>query len=243
MKILLCDDHVLLVETLQTLLVSAGHDVLVTHHPDSALELLAAEHPDVCVMDIGFPDGDGLDALSRVADRSPDTRVLMLSASRSPDLVRSAIDLGARGYLCKDVGAAAIVRALDRIVEGDIVLDPGVAQVLARRPRARPDDIEWLMGFLTGREREVLRRIILGQGTQEMADEMHVSRSTARTHVQNVLRKLGVHSRLEAVAAVSRRRADGQPLAGGVPGQRNGHNGHVGGYIGNAAAPGLRHPM
>ena len=244
MKILLCDDHVLLAETLQTLLVSAGHEVLVTHHPDSALELLAAERPDVCVLDIGFPDGDGLDALSRVADRSPDTRVLMLSGSRSPDLVRSAIDLGARGYLCKDVGAAAIVRALDRIVEGDIVLDPGVALVLARRPRARPDDIEWLMGFLTGREREVLRRIILGQGTQEMADEMHVSRSTARTHVQNVLRKLGVHSRLEAVAAVSRRRADGHPVDGSVPGQRNGqHHGSVSGHIGNGGSPQLRHPM
>lgn len=244
MKILLCDDHVLLAETLQTLLVSAGHEVLVTHHPDSALDLLAVERPDVCVLDIGFPDGDGLDALSRVADRSPDTRVLMLSASRNPDLVRSAIDLGARGYLCKDVGAAAIVRAVERLVDGDIVLDPEVAQVLARRPRARPDDIEWLMGFLTGREREVLRRIILGQGTQEMADEMHVSRSTARTHVQNVLRKLGVHSRLEAVAAVSRRRADGQSFDGTLPGQRTPqHNGHAHGHVGNAAAPRLRHPM
>lgn len=244
MKILLCDDHVLLAETLQTLLVSAGHEVLVTHRPDSALDLLAAEHPDVCVMDIGFPDGDGLDALSRVADRSPATRVLMLSASRNPDLVRSAIDLGARGYLCKDVGAAAIVRAVDRLVDGDIVLDPEVAQVLARRPRARPDDIEWLMGFLTGREREVLRRIILGQGTQEMADEMHVSRSTARTHVQNVLRKLGVHSRLEAVAAVSRRRADGQSLDGSLPAQRTPqHNGHAHGHTGSAAAARLRHPL
>ena len=248
MKILLCDDHVLLAETLQTLLESAGHEVMVTHHPDSALDLLAEEHPDVCVLDIGFPDGDGLDALSRVADRSPGTRVLMLSASRTPDLVRSAIDLGARGYLCKDVGAAAIVRAVERLVDGDIVLDPEVAQVLARRPRARPDDIEWLMGFLTGREREVLRRIILGQGTQEMADEMHVSRSTARTHVQNVLRKLGVHSRLEAVAAVSRRRVDGQSLDAALPGQRtpqhNGqHNGQAHGLNGSAAAARLRHPM
>ena len=244
MKILLCDDHVLLAETLQTLLMSAGHEVLVAHDPDSALELLAAERPDVCVLDIGFPDGDGLDALSRVPDRSPETRVLMLSASRSPELVRSAIDLGARGYLCKDVGAAAIVRAVERLVDGDIVLDPQVAQVLARRPRARPEDIEFLMGFLTGREREVLRRIILGQGTQEMADEMHVSRSTARTHVQNVLRKLGVHSRLEAVAVVSRRRADGQPVDPSLPGQRNGrHHEEVPGHIGNGGAARLRHPM
>lgn len=235
MKILLCDDHVLLVEALANLLASAGHEVLVSHSPDHALAILVEERPDVCVLDIGFPDGDGLDALSRVADRSSDTRVLMLSASRSPELVRSAIDLGARGYLCKDVGAAAIVRVVERLMEGDIVLDPQVAQMLARRPRARPDDIEWLMGFLTGREREVLRRIILGQGTQEMADEMHVSRSTARTHVQNVLRKLGVHSRLEAVAAVSRRPPDGQV---------NGHlNGHVQGHRDNAVSPRLRHPM
>lgn len=235
MKILLCDDHVLLAEALETLLVSAGHEVLVTHTPEGALEILAEQRPEVCVLDIGFPDGDGLDALSRVADRSPDTRVLMLSASRNPDLVRAAIDLGARGYMCKDVGAAEVVRAVERLVDGDIVLDPQVAKVLVRPPRARTDDIEWLMGFLTGREREVLRRIVLGQGTQEMADEMHVSRSTARTHVQNVLRKLGVHSRLEAVAAVSRHRPDGHV---------NGHvNGHVRGPVDEVTSPRLRHPM
>jgi two-component system nitrate/nitrite response regulator NarL len=250
-KILLCDDHVLLAEALETLLGAAGHEVYVTHTPDDALAALAEHQPDVCVLDIGFPDGDGLDALSRAADRSPETRVLMLSASRNADLVRSAIDLGARGYLCKDVGAAAIVRAVERLADGDVVLDPQVAQMLARRPRARPDDIEWLMGFLTGREREVLRRIILGQGTQEMADEMHVSRSTARTHVQNVLRKLGVHSRLEAVAAVSRRRLDVQATDSHLNGHGNGHgNGHANGHVPTqrstphgGSTPGLRHPL
>ena len=69
----------------------------------------------------------------------------------------------------------------------------------------KQDDIEWLIGVLTRREREVLRRIVIGQSTREMAQDMHVSKSTARTHVQNVLQKLGVHSRLQAVAAVSRR--------------------------------------
>ena len=79
---------------------------------------------------------------------------------------------------------------------------------LVRWPRSlglRTDDIAWLIGFLTRREREVLRRIVIGQSTDEMAKDMRVSRSTARTHVQNVLQKLGVHSRLQAVAAVSRR--------------------------------------
>ena len=208
MRILLCDDHVLLAEALDSLLTSAGHEVTVANSPDEALALLDTARPDVCVLDVGFPDGDGVDVLSRVTDRSPHTKVMMLSATRDPDVVKAAIDLGARGYLCKDVGVVEVVRAVQRVHEGDVVLDPQVVQMLARRPRPRPDDIEWLMGFLTSREREVLRRIVLGQGTQEMANEMHVSRSTARTHVQNVLRKLGVHSRLEAVAAVSRRRQD-----------------------------------
>ena len=214
MRILLCDDHVLLTEALESLLRSAGHEVLVAHTPVAALNLLAVHRPDVCILDVCFPEGDGVDVLSRVADRSPETRVLMLSGSRDPDTVRTAIDLGAHGYLCKDVGVAEVVRAVERVREGQVVLDPLVAQLLARRHRPRAEGIEWLMGFLTTREREVLRRITLGQGTQEMADDMHISRSTARTHVQNVLRKLGVHSRLEAVAAISHLRETGSTTNG-----------------------------
>lgn len=205
MKILLCDDHVLLAEAMESLLRSAGHQVLVTRTPDDALKVLAAERPDVCVLDLGFPDGDGIDVLSHVRETSPETKVLMLSATRDPDLVRTALDLGASGYMCKDVGVVEVIRAVERVQQGDIMLDPTVVKALAQRPRMKTDDIEWLLSFLTRREREVLRRIVLGQSTEEMAQDMQVSRSTARTHVQNVLQKLGVHSRLQAVAAVSRR--------------------------------------
>lgn len=208
MKILLCDDHVLLVEALDSLLRASGHEVLVTRSPQEALELLVAEQPDVCVLDVGFPDGDGIDVLSRAAESSPSTKVMMLSGTRDPELVRTSMDLGASGYLCKGVGVEEVLRAIERVKDGDIVLDPLVVQELTRRPRPRTDDIDWLIGFLTRREREVLRRIVIGQSTQEMARDMHVSRSTARTHVQNVLQKLGVHSRLQAVAAVSRRSPD-----------------------------------
>lgn len=208
MKILLCDDHVLLAEALESMLRAAGHQVLVTRSPKEALARLADEQPDVCVLDMGFPDGDGTEVLSRAAESSPSTKVMMLSATRDPELVRTAMDLGARGYVCKGVGVVEVIRAVERVGEGDIVLDPLVVQELTRRARPRQDDIEWLIGFLTRREREVLRRIVMGQSTQEMARDMHVSRSTARTHVQNVLQKLGVHSRLQAVAAVSRRSSD-----------------------------------
>ncbi len=205
MKILLCDDHVLLAEALESLLRAAGHEVVVTRSPEEALRMLAEERPDVCVLDVGFPDGDGIEVLSHAAELSPTTKVLMLSAARDPELVRTAIDLGACGYICKDVGVVEVIRAVERVQDGEIILDPLVVRALTQRSRVKPDDIEWLIGFLTRREREVLRRIVIGQSTREMAQDMHVSKSTARTHVQNVLQKLGVHSRLQAVAAVSRR--------------------------------------
>jgi two-component system, NarL family, nitrate/nitrite response regulator NarL len=208
MKILLCDDHVLLAEALESLLRLAGHEVTVTADPQRALTLLADEQPDVCVLDIGFPDGSGIEVLSHAGEIAPETRVLMLSANRDPEVVRTAIDLGAAGYLCKDVGVVEVIRAIERVHEGNVILDPLVARALTQRTKVRSDDVEWLIGFLTRREREVLRRIVIGQSTDEMARDMRLSRSTARTHVQNVLQKLGVHSRLQAVAAVSRRQGD-----------------------------------
>ena len=204
MQILLCDDHVLLVEALGSLLRAAGHSVATTGSPDDALRRVAENPPDVCVMDVGFPDGSGLKALARLRETAPGTRVLMLSAADDPDTIATAVDLGAAGYVSKDVGVSDIIRAVQRVEEGETVLSPNVARALARKKEVEPDDIQWLVAFLTRREREVLRRIVMGQSTVEMAKSMGISRSTARTHVQNVLQKLGVHSRLQAVAAVSR---------------------------------------
>jgi len=204
MLIVLCDDHVLLVEALASLLRSAGHTVLTAGSPDMGAQLVAVHRPDVCVMDVGFPDGSGLEALGRIRECCPDTKVLMLSAADDADTIASAVDLGAAGYVGKDVGVTDIIRAVERVHDGETVLGPKVARTLARRTEVDPDDIHWLVAFLTKREREVLRRIVMGQSTVEMSQSMAISRSTARTHVQNVLQKLGVHSRLQAVAAVSR---------------------------------------
>jgi two-component system nitrate/nitrite response regulator NarL len=214
MRILLCDDHVLLAEALESLLTIAGHDVVVTARPQETITMVAAEAPDVCVLDLGFPDGDGIGLVRAVREAAPDTKILVLSGQRDPDLVRTAIDLGARGYLCKDVGVLGVVRAVDQVVDGELVIDPLIASSLTQRRRHRSDDIEWLISFLTQREREVLRRIVTGQSTEEMARDMAVTRSTARTHVQNVLQKLGVHSRLQAVAAVAGRVETSTPPAG-----------------------------
>ena len=204
MLIVLCDDHVLLVEALASLLRAAGHTVLTAGSPDRGTQLVTEHRPDVCVMDVGFPVGSGLEALAKIRKSSPSSRVLMLSAADDAETIATAVDLGAAGYVGKDVGVTDIIRAVERVHDGETVLGPKVARALARRSEVDPDDIHWLVAFLTRREREVLRRIVMGQGTTEMAKSMGISRSTARTHVQNVLQKLGVHSRLQAVAAVSR---------------------------------------
>ena len=208
MLILLCDDHILLVEALGSLLRAAGHTVQTARSPGEAVALAAKTPPEVCVMDVGFPDGNGIDGLARLRETSPETRVLMLTAVEDADTIATAVDLGAAGYVCKDAGVTDIIRAVERVHDGETVLAPKVARALARKTEADPDDIQWLLAFLTRREREVLRRIALGQSTVEMAKSMGISRSTARTHVQNVLQKLGVHSRLQAVAAVSRSHRD-----------------------------------
>ena len=118
----------------------------------------------------------------------------MLSGRADPDAVTAALAAGAAGFVLKDQSIDGVLRALDRLAAGE----GGGARGGGRaRPRAR-------LRFLTPREREALRRIAEGQSTREIAQSMQVAHSTARTHVQNVLTKLGVRSRLQAAALVAR---------------------------------------
>jgi two-component system nitrate/nitrite response regulator NarL len=201
MRIVLCDDHALLLDALRPALVRHGHEVLaVTVTPELALEAIRLHRPDVLLLDVSFPEDSGLRVVGTVREISPDTKVVMLSATADPDVASAAIEAGAVGFARKDRGLDGIIRTLDRVMCGETVVDPDVLRSLVGRTRNRQDthDVRWLATFLTVREREVLTRIGAGQTTDEMATAMGVARSTARTHVQSVLQKLGVHSRLQA---------------------------------------------
>ena len=194
MKILLCDDHQLFAEALGDVLSARGDDVVLTTSPDRAVELAQECRPSVCVMDRSFPEGDvGVDAARQVLEVSPQTAVLMLTGSADTAAARAAIGAGVRGFLRKDEPLLHIVQALDQLAEGLLVVDPAVLRrdVSVRRP---------LQATLTAREQDVLERMVHGESGQAMATAMEVSYSTLRTHVQNVLAKLGVHSQLEAAA-------------------------------------------
>jgi two-component system nitrate/nitrite response regulator NarL len=201
-RILLCDDHQLLVEAFASVLTSHGHElVALTTTPEEACRAAAELAPDVCVLDMMFPTGSGLDAAATIS-ATTDCKVLMLSGRSEPDRVRAALAAGASGFVPKDQSIDGVLQALERIEAGEVAVDRDLLRAAVRIPSgpAASDQLK----FLTRREREALRRIAEGQSTKEIARHMHVAHSTARTHVQNVLTKLGVRSRLQAAALVAR---------------------------------------
>jgi len=156
----------------------------------------------VCVMDLHFPSGDGIEGISRVVEASPRTRVVVLTGTTDPRTIDDAITAGASAWVAKSEPTQRIVDAIEqaRSMRGRIQLK--TASDAARAATRTPE--EKLIRFLTSREREVLERLVAGQTTSVMAREMRVAYSTARTHIQNVLTKLGVHSKLGAVTLAAR---------------------------------------
>jgi two-component system nitrate/nitrite response regulator NarL len=203
MRIVVCDDHALLLEAVEIALSNLGHEVVaVTTNPDDAVRLVAEHHPDVCLLDVNFPSGSSLPVVAQLRASSPDTKVVMVSADSVPALVIQAIEAGAAGFVRKDQPIQHVIESLELAIEGHLAVDPDLLQT-ALRTKASGDDPLWALSFLTDREWQVLRCIVEGSTTAEIARALGVRGSTARTHVQNVLTKLGVHSRLQAAALIA----------------------------------------
>jgi len=203
MRLLVCDDHRLLVEALSMALTDNGHTVVATAlDADEAVEAARRHQPDACLLDVNFPHSNGLNAISRIHEVSPETKVVMLSGSISRSLVADAIAQGAQGFVGKEKPVGVIIEALEMAHQGHLAVDLLMLQEVLR-PQAQNEDPLWMLKFLTEREWEVMRCIMDGLSTEQMADQLRVQRSTARTHVQNLLTKLGVHSRLQAAALMT----------------------------------------
>jgi len=202
MRLIVCDDHRMLLDALSMALNHSGHTVVATAiDPDEAVEAARQHQPDACLLDINFPKANGLTAIGRIHAVSPDTKVVILSGSSNRSLVADAIAEGAQGFVGKEKPVGVIVAALEMAAQGQLAVDLFLLQEVLRP--ARNDDPLWMLKFLTEREWEVMRCIMDGLSTEQMADQLRVQRSTARTHVQNLLTKLGVHSRLQAAALMT----------------------------------------
>jgi DNA-binding NarL/FixJ family response regulator len=202
MRLVLCDDNRILGDALAAALTAGGHQVVaVTTSVAAGIAAVARHEPDACLIDLRFPGSeDGLAAVRAIRLRHPGAAVMILSGVSDPAALREAKLLGVAGFLRKDQSVCHITRALDVVAAGGAVFDPAPASdgAMVASRRARP------LAELTPREREVLRRIVAGQGTGQMATEMKISTSTLRTYVKNLLTKLGTHSRLQAAAMASR---------------------------------------
>jgi DNA-binding NarL/FixJ family response regulator len=167
-----------------------------------AVELVARLRPDVVLMDIRMPGLDGLAATEQVLDRTPGTKVVVLTTFDVDEYVFSALRIGASGFLLKSSPAERLVRAIRLVAEGDAMLDPAVTQRVIERFGAQrlPDPVPTPeLGRLTRRELEVLVEVARGLSNAEVAQELIVSETTVKTHVARVLMKLGLRDRIQAV--------------------------------------------
>jgi two-component system, NarL family, nitrate/nitrite response regulator NarL len=214
MKLVLCDDHGLFVEAMAAALRAHGVDVAaVCSQPALLVPLAETVAPDICLLDVSFPDEDGIAAIGRILRACPTTSVVMCSAATDASAIAAALAAGARGFLSKTLDLAVIVAALARVGEGEIVvLSSRPARPVVPEQRTREAGEGKLLGYLTGREHDVLRRLMRGDSTDNIADALGTARSTTRTHIQNVLAKLGTHSRREAVAFAARQGIQPLPL-------------------------------
>lgn len=194
-SIVLGDDHAVFVESLVSVLAGQGFRVpAVARSLTGTIEAVRHHKPDVCLLARRFSDGDGITAIGRIMTVSPATRILILAADRDPDAMRQAVRLGAAGYMHKTCGVRKLVHALERVVAGAVVLDAPRAS----SARSEVSEARRLAAHLTARERECLGLLVEGLDTPAMTVRLGVSTTTVRSHVQALLTKLGVHSRLEA---------------------------------------------
>ncbi|MCF8590203.1 MadR family response regulator transcription factor [Gordonia liuliyuniae] len=205
-KTVLVDDHALLREGLRSLLDRDTAVVVVgeANSFDSALAEIANSRPDVVVVDLKLTAGadyEGLRLIEEVTKRHPEVASLVLTTFLDDDLVVRAVRAGARGYVVKDVDTTELVRAVRAVATGGSAFDPRSATIVLRTVSGGRD----VAAELTDREREVLRQLAEGKSNAEIGGTLYISESTVKFHIRNLIRKLGVSKRTDAVYVASKR--------------------------------------
>jgi NarL family two-component system response regulator LiaR len=203
-RVLLVDDHPVVRQGLRALLSTHDGIEVVGEADDGEAAVAAADRlsPDVVLMDVVMPGLDGIEALRRIGERRPQTRVVMLTSYADERRAMEAVDAGASGFLLKDASPRDVAAAIGAAHRGEAVLHPAVAAKLLaerRRPPAAHAD-------LTARELDVLRLIARGLQNKQIAAQLHLSEKTVKTHVSAILRKLGVTDRTQAAMYAVRER-------------------------------------
>ena len=206
-RLLICDDHRVLTDALATVVgLDDGLELVgaPVHDAQSAIDLCAEQLPDVVLMDIEFKGGmSGIEATRMIKETSPATKVIIMTAHDDDRLLVDAVEAGASGFLSKDEAAQELLSAAKSAADGEVLIDPmTLARILPQvaREREQQRGAMALLNDLTDREREILSLLAQGMRNDDIASQLYISPQTVQTHVRNILGKLRVHSKLEAVA-------------------------------------------
>ena len=205
--LLICDDHRVLTDALAIVIgLDDGLELVAppTQDPRSAIDLCAEFLPEVVLMDVDFKaQMSGIDATRAIKEHSPATKVIIMTAHDDDRLLVDAVEAGASGFLSKDDAAQEVLAAVKAATDGEVLIDPAtLARLLPQvaRERELQRDALALLNDLTERENEILSLLAQGMRNDDIASQLYISPQTVQTHVRNILGKLRVHSKLEAVA-------------------------------------------
>ena len=212
-RVLIADDQALFRRGLYVVLGTEENIEVVAEAEDGEQAIVKAEEmaPDVVLMDVRMPRVNGIEAASRIRETLPSTKILMLTVSDEEDDLYEAIKAGANGYLLKEISVEEVASAIRAVVQGQSLISPSMASKLLNEfnslARQAADRREQLPApVLTARELEVLKLVARGMSNRDVADQLYISENTVKNHVRNILEKLHLHSRMEAVMYAVRKR-------------------------------------
>jgi DNA-binding NarL/FixJ family response regulator len=204
LRVFLLDDHEIVRRGVRELL-EAEDDIVVVGEAGTAqqaLDRVPATAPDVAVLDVRLPDGDGVEVCRDIRSSHPEVACIMLTSFADDEAVYAAIMAGAAGYLLKQVRGADLVDGIRRVGRGESLLDPTVTARVLERLRHQDDDDE--LSALTDQERRILALIAEGLTNRQIGERMFLAEKTVKNYVSAMLAKLGMHRRTEAAAYAAR---------------------------------------
>ena len=207
-NVLIADEHSLFRQAVRSAL-ETEHDLTVVAEAADGLEAVEAAGmfaPDIALIDTDLPKCNGIDATRTVRERVPGCKVLVLSNHQDGAALFDAMQAGASGYLTKAIPLAKLIEAARAVLRGETIVPAMLGDLLSQlvQSKEQQNDVVRRLSRLTRREREVLALLVEGADNDVVAQRLVISPETARTHIQNILGKLDVHSRLEALALVLR---------------------------------------
>lgn len=203
-RVFLLDDHEVVRRGLRELIESED-DLAVVGEASTAEEALSRippTRPDVAVLDVRLPDGDGVEVCREIRSGHPEIQCLMLTSFADDEALFSAIMAGAAGYVLKQVKGTDLIQAIRHVGRGESLLDPSMTRSVLERLRAKPEDDE--LSGLSQQERRILELIADGLTNRQIGENMFLAEKTVKNYVSNLLTKLGMSRRTEAAAYAAR---------------------------------------